>query len=228
MLPSPVTFSPSGSYEEALARAALLWGIEREYWDVWGNRHEASTEVQRAILASLGVRPDSRESLDAAVEERLWQEWSRLLPASIVLSENASHVDAPVPVALAQESIKVGIRWEDGTLEHRWFWLPELPDSGAAELRGQRFVKKRLSLPALRLGYHELQISVLSNSADPVAEAARLAVCPERAWRPPEAEMGPSAGVAVSLYGLRSARNWGCGDFTDLYPLIDWAAQDVG
>src|SRR5439155_11612294 len=45
-------------------------------------------------------------------------------------------------------------------------------------------------------------------------------VTPDRAWLPPGAKR---AGLGVMLYGLRSRRNWGCGDFRDLRDLIDWA-----
>src|SRR5205814_1193986 len=39
---------------------------------------------------------------------------------------------------------------------------------------------------------------------------------------------GRAAGLAVALYGLRSRRNWGCGDFRDLAELSGWAARDLG
>jgi 4-alpha-glucanotransferase len=48
----------------------------------------------------------------------------------------------------------------------------------------------------------------------------RLIVTPDRAWSPAP---GKHAGLGITLYGLRSHRNWGCGDFRDLRDLIDWA-----
>jgi len=54
-------------------------------------------------------------------------------------------------------------------------------------------------------------------------------VTPERAWTDPHlGRGGRAAGIAVSLYGVRTARNWGCGDFTDLIDVIDWTAGGLG
>jgi 4-alpha-glucanotransferase len=48
----------------------------------------------------------------------------------------------------------------------------------------------------------------------------RLIVTPGRAHSPAP---GKHAGLGITLYGLRSERNWGVGDFRDLRDLIDWA-----
>src|SRR5205809_1016874 len=56
----------------------------------------------------------------------------------------------------------------------------------------------------------------------------RVAITPDRAWTPEHLKTGGrAAGIAVSLYGVRSERNWGCGDFTDLLEIIEWVATDV-
>lgn len=52
----------------------------------------------------------------------------------------------------------------------------------------------------------------------------RLIVAPNAARR----LEGKRAGLGVTLYGVRSARNWGAGDFRDLRDLIDWAVPALG
>ena len=79
----------------------------------------------------------------------------------------------------------------------------------------QVHIKNGVADPAvnLPLGYHEARAGNC---------AMRLIVTPNCAHPP---EPGKHAGLGVTLYGLRSERNWGCGDFRDLRDLIDWAVS---
>ncbi len=78
---------------------------------------------------------------------------------------------------------------------------------------------KYLRLPDdLPLGYHQLTLRIGDETWPP----SRLNVCPGRAFEPAWLDQGRASGLAISLYGLRSLRNWGCGDTTDLRALIDW------
>ena len=54
-------------------------------------------------------------------------------------------------------------------------------------------------------------------------ETATLLVAPERAYQ--GEDHARHWGIAVQLYGVRSQRNWGHGDFTDLAALVDIAAD---
>jgi 4-alpha-glucanotransferase len=70
-----------------------------------------------------------------------------------------------------------------------------------------------LTLPAgLPLGYHRLDVE-----AGPENTTILLAVAPASAYLPPELGDGARAwGLTTQLYGVRSARSWGIGDFSDL------------
>jgi (1->4)-alpha-D-glucan 1-alpha-D-glucosylmutase len=54
---------------------------------------------------------------------------------------------------------------------------------------------------------------------------ASEAAAPARCYLPPAVSEGRIWGFAVQLYGLRSERNWGIGDFSDLTQLVELAAQ---
>ena len=96
---------------------------------------------------------------------------------------------------------------------------------GSIDNGGGTRVRKQATLPVkLPLGYHEVTATVAGETA-----TCRVAITPERAWTPAHlGRGGRAAGIAVSLYGVRSERNWGCGDFRDLLRVIDWVAEELG
>jgi hypothetical protein len=218
-------FKPSETYEQALDRAARMWGIEPQYGDTWGKLHVTSAETKRGILEALGVPAGSREELDHAVEERLWKEWNRLLPPVAVVGEKERTFPLQAPATLGGAKITIRFRWEDGGSVEKEYLLSDLAASGTAELRGCSWMRRRAPLPAeTPFGYHEVEVAIGKTTA-----RMRLIYCPERAYEPPAISDGRrAAGLAIALYGLRSGRNWGVGDFTDLQALADWVAEDTG
>jgi 4-alpha-glucanotransferase len=208
------------SNREALERAATRWGVELEYTDTWGRTHAASDETLRAVLAALGVPTESEQDLERASVERDLDRWSRAFDPTLVVFEDSDALPLRIPAERAGGSVKLEFRWENGEMEHHWFWLPELPELERVSIAGREFISKRVPLPALRLGYHDLVAYWVKEPDLEAFQDVRFIVCPRRAR---EIE-GRPAGVAVSLYGVRSARNWGCGDFTDLRTLVDTLA----
>ena len=217
-----MSFEPSDSYEKALERASTLWGIVPSFWDIFGNRHFATPEIVKAILESMGVPVETRESIDGAVEQRLWEDWNRLVPATLVVSRPVAAIALSVPCELAEGIVSWEVLDESGARFVGSHLLKSAESLDRVEMRGRDFMRILLPIAFENLGYHTLRLS-LENGAQSVTVESRLIVCPDRAWYPEWLENGgKTAGLAISLYGLRSERNWGCGDFTDLEKLADW------
>ncbi len=203
---------------EVLERVAARWGIELAYTDTWGNRHVASDQTLQAILSAFGIPAATREELERNIQERDAAEWSHPLGIAQVIYEDTEFLPLRVPAESAGSSIKIEIGWESGELQHHPFWLPELPDLEQATVAGRRYVAKRIPLPKpLHLGYHRLRVYWIKEPELAAFGEVPFIVCPRRVHTIEERV----AGVAFALYGLRSARNWGCGDFTDLMAAID-------
>ena len=73
---------------------------------------------------------------------------------------------------------------------------------------------------AIEIGYHKLEIQIGKKSYHSV-----LAKCPQKCYTTANIENDGLWGFTVQLYSLRSKRNWGVGDFTDLENFAKIAAD---
>jgi 4-alpha-glucanotransferase len=218
-------FEYSGQYEDALARAAGECGVDLSYWDIFHHQHYTSGDALRAILSALGWDVGSLQSLNAERLRRFEHHLSRPLAKTSVISHSDKFVELTL-ASFIQGNLCYSVALEDGhqlagSSELRQ--LPALRDLSTQQHHARVY---KLLLPAeLPLGYHTLTLT-LNNQA---LATANLIVCPDRAYLPENlAQGGKTAGFNITLYGLASNRNWGCGDFTDLKSLLDWARHDVG
>jgi 4-alpha-glucanotransferase len=204
---------------EALRRLAAAAGIIDGYWDGLGIRRELNESTTRALLQ--GLEFDPARDPQAHLSELADAPFMTPLPSSLVL-----RLGMPLAVTLAISSADLdrAMQWEilfeDGTARQGDFLAAQLAPIDARDIGGCHYVRVSLPLPAeLPCGYHRLRLPQLDCSA-------LLIVAPPRCFIPTELEHGRRCwGLAIQLYALRSRRNWGIGDFSDLAALAAAAGR---
>ncbi|MGE5026987.1 MAG: malto-oligosyltrehalose synthase, partial [Betaproteobacteria bacterium] len=206
----------------ALDRLCALCGIETEYTDIWGRHRAVSARTKRALLAAMGIRAGSGSQLEAALEELEGRPWRRPLPPALVVREDESPM--VIPLTLPEMGWKGRCRWmlvyEDGEEFSGEFNPAELEILARRTLNGTALARFAFALPrSPGLGYHTFALE------DGPGDAMRLIVVPGRCYQP-AALAGDERiwGFSAQLYALRSERNWGMGDFSDLRAAVEFAA----
>lgn len=216
---------PSETFEQLLDRAAASCGIDPGFWDIWGRYHTISSSAKKAILRAMGVDAADRESLERSLAARARRDWERLVPPATVVSETSNpQLVLRVPADLLGERVRISIRREDGQSGDWEADLQDLPQAQSIDMDGRTWVQRRVCIPMeMPLGYHDVSLQLGDMTA-----RTRYIVTPDRAWTDPQlGRGGRAAGIAISLYGVRSARNWGCGDFGDLPSVVDFVADEL-
>ena len=211
--------------DHALGELADFCGIEPGYHDIWGVWREASAQTVRALLTAMGVNLDQPGGAEQALEDLVRAQWNTTIPDTVVLrlSALAQGIALKVPVNPGTGSIDWRIVEEDGTAHDGNAAACALRVAEEREIGGTRRRAVRLPLPALPIGYHRIEILCEGSGL----ARATLIVAPERCFQPEAAARGARFwGVVLQLYGLRSERNWGIGDFGDLAEAgTQWAAR---
>lgn len=178
-----------------LERMAALVGISADYTDAFGQSVQTSTATRQALLAALGLDISS----EAGAQESLAR-LERLKKGSIPATVT---VEAEKPSTIEFRTSPIQPAWilieEDGTVHEG-----RLAKGEAA-----------LDLPALPMGYHRLRFGAWETT---------IIAAPSRCWEP-EALQGETKlwGASAQIYSLRSERDFGIGDYSD----VGLAAENV-
>lgn len=226
-----IAFMPSFD-EESIHQLCAELGIDTEYWDIWGHHHITPLATRLSILESFGLDVSSAETLEESARRFHERHTRRPLDPVCVVPTTTEKPAIGIRIPgheLDGATISVAIYWEDSEAQ-RFDAVARDLDRNPDSARNHGNLLVLLPLPApLPLGYHEVEAVVRFASGEERRGTQRLIVTPPRAWQPEAFRTGGRlAGLSVSLYGLRSERNWGAGDFTDLRHLVRWVSRDLG
>jgi len=206
-------------------RLCASCGIQPTYRDVWGNERQVPLETRIALLAAMGIEFDNDAALERAVDECETREWRRPLPPVRVVRADCGelHVTLRLPERWSDGRFECTMVTEAGERLPTTFTPRDLARVAQRAVDGETYAAFDLvpgALPAC--GYHRLELSP-HDAAAPRASMI-LIVAPARCYLPDAVRSGRLWGPVVNLYGVRSKRNWGMGDFTDLRALVEIAA----
>lgn len=151
------------------------------------------------------------QTIDPTIREQLQR----------LLDEAAPAAPAPLPaVSVLRENQPHSLPLR-GAADYGWTLLYEK----GGMIEGRVNAQAVLTLPDnLPLGYHQLTLTQGEQQW-----RSRVIVAPERCYEPEPLTQGKRWwGVTVQLYTLRSAHNWGIGDFGDLKALVEQVARRGG
>ncbi|KAB2889689.1 MAG: malto-oligosyltrehalose synthase [Desulfobulbaceae bacterium] len=213
----------------AFQQLCMMMGIGTVSLDGAESEAMPGEAAQLAFLRALGVIPHTGVAAGAELEELLCRQYEQMVRPVVVLGE----YDGPavVTLRLADEELASPVIWqltEEGGDVHEGTADPlELERLDTALARGKGFTTLRLPIGLrLPMGYHRFRIACGDDPEEPRRAESLLIVAPARCYTPPDLpKKGRIWGLSCQLENVRSRRNWGCGDLTDLESLLGWAAE---
>ena len=215
----------------ALDLLAQLYGIELQYSDIWGRSHRVSDETKLALLEAMGLHVEDASRIQALITRHEDDIYRRLVDPVVVITPDMSSIRFPVRVP--KSHFQARFEWtlieEQGGVQRGGFIPEKLELKESRMVDGEHFLRCMLVFDTKPdVGYHHVEIGESGGEGHGGAlwGNSRLIVTPDRCYVPSGLDGAARIwGPAIQLYALRSGRNWGVGDFTDLKHLVTYCAD---
>ncbi len=219
----------------------LYWrGIAKTYINYRGDEIRVSLDNCVGLLKAMGVDVDAPGVIEQQSYELDVAPWMSWLSPFIVTEATPDGCDFDLNLRPQEidSSYQANFHLENGEPVSYEFSPAHCVEVGNYLHDGIRFSRRSVHIPfELPLGYHRLSMRKItrgltgdiSTVLEPVelrGSEAEFVVVPRQAYTPVWVTKGERRwGLIVQLYTIRSDRNWGIGDFTDLKLLIAEAAK---
>lgn len=192
-------------------------GIEAAYEDAHHRSVATRPQTKKALLAAMGIPAANDDEARSALERLRRQDLVRPLPPVLVAREDRLPATVPVGMPAGVDTLRWTLHLEGGDVLTGESPFAALPLLAQGMVDGRRMEQRLLTVAApLPVGYHRLAIEGAAETGMP------LIVAPVRCFMPAPLVAGQRVwGIATQLYLVRSLRNWGIGDFTDLRNLVE-------
>jgi 4-alpha-glucanotransferase len=203
-----------------IEQLAELVGFHSSYSGVFGDQVIAQDQAIAKLLKAMGFKLDDK-SLTKTIVLLTQKKWFNILPTvHIAKAEKQLHA---ITVSLPKTEIS-SLNWniitELGDNISGTSNIDDLQLIDEIELDKKPYCQYQLLLPTLEQGYHQLSISMAN-----VKASCPLIFAPKTCYSPQEASANKIWGFTAQLYSLRSHNNWGMGDFTDLFQLVQRSVE---
>ena len=205
-------------------RLADAVGIVPKYLDQTGKEwRKTSAESRTALLMAMGIDAADAFGAESALRALRAAERAELISPVRVVEVGDETATRHIAARLASPP--------NGEARWRLTLTLESGETSTADGRWPRGMRADLAIPwpdDPPLGYHDLTLTVTIGGRERTAEQ-RLILVPAHCVRPSD-KLGDrrAFGLVANLYTVRSDRNWGVGDFTDLRQLVQWAGEIHG
>ena len=178
--------------------------------------HQIDENTIRLLVEKLGYKAGNEDEITHSIEAHNKKRWQKTLDSIYVVEQKDVWFDIILPENYDTSDFELNLRYQ-GTDS---YFAPAFNvfDEGSRNTIGRTTYKKIVVTISGRLevGYYDLELITCCKKYK-----SRLAVAPEQCYTNEELNKKRLWGFAVQLYSLKSERNWGVGDFTDLHNLID-------
>jgi 4-alpha-glucanotransferase len=205
-----------------LNHLAWLRGLGEAYHDYRGELRFFSTETRVGILDAMGCAVSDPEAVEGEISRLEAVQWRALLPTVAVTRQGHRSVCVGVPEDCLDRMLTWHLKLSDGSELGGEVRAGSLAEVNRHWLNGRCLTRRELVLPEpIPFGYHDLRAFLDTGDSG----RCRLISTPTRCFETPEITEGARLwGLSMQLYTLRSADNWGIGDFADLASVIRHSA----